>query len=51
MERLADEGWDEQIVSHRKEYLQCITGVEGVCVARPLTEKGTSAHVLKKHAI
>jgi len=44
MERLADEGWHEQILSHREEYLECITWVEGVCVARPLVEKGTRAH-------
>ena len=48
MERLAEEGWHEQIVSHREEYLQCITNVEGVSVARPLAEKGTSAHILEK---
>jgi len=29
-ERLADEGWHEQILSHIKEYLRGITAVEGV---------------------
>jgi len=45
MERLADEGWREQIQSHREEYIQyIILRGKDVCVARPLAEKGTSAH-------
>jgi len=47
VERLADEGWDEQILSHRAEYLRYITAVDGVCVTRPLVEKGTRAHALE----
>ena len=48
LERLADEGWHEEILSHREAYVRSIAGVEGVYVERPLTEKGTNAHTLEK---
>ena len=48
LERLADEGWRDEIVSHREDYFCSITGVEGGYVERPLTEKGTNAHTLEK---
>jgi len=44
MERLADEGWREEIQSHREEYIGYISWVGGVRAARPLAETGTSAH-------
>ena len=44
LEKLADEGWREEIVSHIDAYIRSITGVEGAYVGRPLTEKGTNAH-------
>lgn len=46
LERLADEGWGDEISSHRTDYTWSIVGVDGVNVARPLTDKGTNAHVL-----
>jgi hypothetical protein len=48
LERLADEGWGEEILSHRADYVWDIGKVKGVNVARPLTEKGTNAHILEK---
>ena len=48
LERLADEGWHEEIISRREAYVRSITGVEGACVERPLTDKGTNAHTLEK---
>ena len=48
LEKLADEGWREEIVSHREAYIRSITGVEGAYVGRPLTEKGMNAHTLEK---
>ena len=48
LERLADEGWRKEIVSHREDYVRSIIGVEGAYVGRPLTEKGTNAHALEK---
>ena len=47
MERLADDGWREEIISHRQEYLRCIGRMEGACVARPLVGKGTGAQVME----
>ena len=47
MERLVNKGWGKGLLTHRKEYIWCITGVKGACVARPLTDKGMSAHVPK----
>lgn len=46
LERLADEGWSEQILSHREDYVRRITEVKGVSTARPLTGKGTT-HTLE----
>ena len=43
---MADGGWGEEIFYHRKDYVRSIAEVKGAYVAQPLTEKGTSVHVL-----
>ena len=45
---MADEGWREEIVSHREDYVRSIIRVEGAYVGRPLTEKGMNAHALEE---
>ena len=40
MERLTDEGWGKEILSHREEYVESIISVKGGNAMRPLTEKG-----------
>jgi hypothetical protein len=45
---LADEGWGEEISSHRKDYIGGITQMKGVRVAQPLTEKGMSTRHLEE---
>lgn len=47
LDRLADEGWHEEISSRRGEYVQYIAGAQGAYVARPLTEKGTNTRILR----
>jgi len=52
LERLADEGWDEEISSHRNDYVMSIITVKGAQdPAAPLTEKGTSMHILIENGI
>ena len=43
LERLSDEGWGEEISSHRQDYLRSILETEGVRAAQLLTEKGMNA--------
>jgi len=51
LERLADEGWHDELLSHRQDYVKSIIRVEGAYVAAPLTEKGTSAYILGEHEV
>jgi len=43
LERLSDEGWGDEISSHRQDYLRSIVETEGVRAAQLLTEKGMDA--------
>ena len=49
--RLADEGWHEEISSHRKDCIASLIGVEGAQVPASVTEGGTSAHILTEYGI
>jgi len=48
LERLAGQGWREDILSYREDYVKSIVKVDGLEVTQPLTEKGGDARNLEE---